>query len=44
MVANLFSIIGLYFAMVYYVVTGAVDPGIFSNVIPDILRNIIVMF
>jgi hypothetical protein len=38
MATNLFSIIGLYIAMVVYMATGVVDPSIFGNWFADVFN------
>lgn len=38
MMANPFSIIGLYIAMIVYMATGVVDPSIFGNWFTDVFN------
>lgn len=38
MATNLFSIIGLYIAMIVYMATGVVDPSIFGNWFIDVFN------
>lgn len=38
MATNLFSIIGLYIAMIVYMATGVVDPSIFGNWFADVFN------